>query len=138
MPGMKKPRVFLILLCLIFTAIATPAYAEDPGLFEQIGTKLVRGVANLTTGWVELPKQIYVVGTNEGWLTGALRGPFDGMGMFFARTISGAYEILTFPVPVPPGYRPMLRPEYVWEPEPPYPPKDASASAEELIQDPSR
>jgi len=136
--GMTARTTILLLVLSLPHLVVAPAHAEDPGLFEQIGTKLVRGVANLTTGWVELPKQIYVVGTNEGWLTGALRGPFDGMGMFFARTISGAYEILTFPIPVPPGYRPMLRPEYVWEPEPPYPPKDASASADEVLQDTSR
>jgi len=109
-----------IILCA-FIATSVHARAEDPSLAAQIGTKFIRGVANLTTGWVELPKQIYVVGTNEGWVAGALRGPFDGLGMFAARTIAGAYEILTFPIPVPPNYQPMLSPEYVWDPESPSP-----------------
>src|SRR6185295_14742280 len=125
-----------VMLCLLIVS-GTPANAEEPGLFERIGTKLVRGVANLSTGWVELPKQIYVVGTNEGWVAGVFRGPFDGLGMFFARTIAGAYEILTFPVPVPPRYQPMVQPEFVWESEPPAPSHVSSASVEESAQVPA-
>lgn len=117
-----RTLAFVWMICVL-TATSVPAAAEEPGVAQQIGTKFVRGVANLTTGWVELPKQIYVVGTNEGWVAGALRGPFDGLGMFAARTIAGAYEILTFPIPVPPNYQPMLSPEYVWETEPPTSPQ---------------
>ena len=123
---MKKQVLFLI-ACLVVLA-STQAVAEEPGIPQQIGTKFVRGVANLATGWVEIPKQIYVVGTNEGWVAGALRGPFDGLGMFAARTIAGAYEILTFPVPVPPHYQPLVHPDFVWEAEPPPgPPKSDPA-----------
>lgn len=114
-------RVVLVLIFGWVLGVGQTAVAEEPGLAQQIGTKFVRGVANLTTGWVEIPKQIYVVGTNEGWVAGALRGPFDGLGMFAARTIAGAYEILTFPIPVPPNYHPMFSPDYVWETEPPAP-----------------
>ena len=110
--------VLLMLMFVWVLGAGQPAAAEEPGIPQQIGTKFVRGVANLATGWVEIPKQIYVVGTSEGWVAGALRGPFDGLGMFAARTIAGAYEILTFPIPVPPNYQPMLSPEYVWEAEP--------------------
>ena len=111
-----RTLAFVWMFCVLM-ATSVPAVAEEPGLAQQIGTKFVRGVANLTTGWVEIPKQIYVVGTNEGWVAGALRGPFDGLGMFAARTIAGAYEILTFPIPVPPHYQPLLQPDFVWEAE---------------------
>ena len=84
----------------------------------RIGTKLARGAANFVTGWVEFPKQIYLVGNKEGWLMGSLRGPIDGLGMFVARTVAGVYEVVTFPLPIPPQYQPMLKPEYVWQPDP--------------------
>ena len=113
-------------MCVILWG-GQPAQAEEPSLatqevnespaVEKIATKLVRGIANFTTGLVELPKQIYLVGRNEGWATGALRGPFDGIGMFIARTFAGAYEVLTFPVPIPSQYQPILQPDYVWQPE---------------------
>ena len=115
-----------IVMCVILWG-GQPAQAEEPSLatqgidvspvVEKIATKLVRGIANFTTGLVEVPKQIYLVGRNEGWAAGALRGPIDGFGMFIARTFAGAYEILTFLVPIPPRYQPMLQPDYVWQPE---------------------
>ena len=59
--------------------MAMPAFAEDPPILHQMATKLTRGVANLTTGWAEVPKQIYHVGHEEGWVIGAVRGPIDGL-----------------------------------------------------------
>lgn len=94
------------------------ASGEEPNVIVQIGSKFGRGVANVVSGWLEVPKQIYRVGHEEGWIRGSTKGPFEGLGMFGARTIAGAYEILTFPLPIPPHYQPMLKPEYVWQPEP--------------------
>lgn len=108
----------LILLALARAEMAV-AQAHERSYPEQIGTKFLRGVTNLVTGVAELPKQVYLVGRAEGWVKGAFRGPIEGLGMVIARTIAGAYEVLTFPLPVPPGYQPLLLPEYVWEPEPP-------------------
>ncbi|TAJ08757.1 MAG: exosortase system-associated protein, TIGR04073 family [Nitrospirae bacterium] len=92
--------------------------AEEPGLDVLIGLKLARGIANFGLGWVEVPKQIYLVGRNEGWLAGTFRGPVDGLGMFGARTIAGMYEIFSFPFPIPPHYQPLMQPEFVWQPDP--------------------
>lgn len=112
----------LIGLALAFAlswgGIAT-ARADEPSYPERIGTKLMRGMTNLITSVGEFPKQIYLVGQKEGWVQGVFRGPVEGLGMFIARTVAGAYEVVTFPLPVPPGYQPMLLPEYVWQPEPP-------------------
>lgn len=99
--------------------LAAPASAESraAAVAQAIGHKCLRGTANLATGWVELVKQPYLVGKREGWVIGATRGPFDGLGLFVARTLGGAYEILTCPLPVPPGYQPLLEPEHVWRTE---------------------
>jgi putative exosortase-associated protein (TIGR04073 family) len=104
-------------LCLSLTGAAC-AWADEPSVPEQIGTKLVRGLANLTTGVGEIPKQIYLIGKREGWVQGAVRGPLEGLGMFIARTVVGVYDVVTFPVPVPSRYQPVLLPDYVWQPEP--------------------
>lgn len=94
-----------------------PVQAEESvNLKTQISQKFIRGVVNLSTGWMELPRQVYEVGQTEGWVTGLLRGPFDGIGMFFARTVAGVFEVATFPVPLP-TYQPILSPAYAWEPE---------------------
>lgn len=106
---------------IVILLMSTPALAQadEPSVPQQIGSKFTRGASNFITGWLEIPKQIYLVGEKEGWLAGTFRGPLEGLGMFIARTVAGAYEVLTFPVPVPPQYQPMLLPEYVWQPEPP-------------------
>lgn len=98
---------------------------NEPGLAAQIGGKFVRGVANFGFGWVEFPKQIHRVGRERGWLAGAFRGSVEGLGMFLARTIAGMYEIFSFPVPLPPHYQPLVRPEFVWQPEPAAPVRSA-------------
>lgn len=94
------------------------AHAKEMSVPARIGTKLMRGAANLVTGVGEIPKQIYLIGHKEGWVQGAFRGPLEGIGMCIARTVAGAYEVLTFPIPLPPSYQPMLLPEYIWQPEP--------------------
>ena len=104
---------------MLVLGTAMPAFADDQPILGRIGIKLVRGVVNLGTGWLEVPKQIHHVAREKGLLLGLTRGAIDGLGMFATRTVAGAYEILTFPLPIPPRYQPMLRPDYVWQAEPP-------------------
>ena len=117
---MNRMHVWTVALVVAFATILPMADMvqadERPTLSGLISQKFIRGVVNLSTGWVEVPRQIYTVGTNEGWVRGVLRGPFDGIGMFFARTVAGAVEMATFPVPLP-TYQPMLTPTYAWESE---------------------
>ncbi len=109
----------LVALC-VGTLLCGPAlgWAEEPGLAERIALKLVRGAANVSTGWAELPKQVTLIAREKGWLVGVTRGTLEGLGMVGARTIAGAYEVLSFPVPIPPQYQALLKPDYVWQPEP--------------------
>jgi putative exosortase-associated protein (TIGR04073 family) len=128
-----------LMLGLLLLWSGVPAWGEepaaagqssgDPSIAYQIGAKFARGATNFATGWIEVPKQIYLVGQHEGWLMGSFRGPIDGLGMFVARTVAGAYEVLTFPLPIPPQYQPMLKPEYVWQPEPTGSPPDSAGQS---------
>ena len=88
-----------------------------PGLAMDVRkalTKLTRGLVNVITGWVEIPKRVHETsqasGAAAGWTFGLLRG----FGYGFIRTTAGAYEVVTFPFPAPPGYRPVIQPEYVF------------------------
>ena len=120
LPNGKGVKMWGVLAVLVASlAINAPAHAdESQALGDRISGKLIRGMVNLSTGWIEVPRQIYEVGTHEGWVRGLLRGPFDGIGMFFARTVAGAVETATFPVPLP-TYKPLLTPAYAWESEDP-------------------
>ncbi len=94
----------------------TLSYGDD-SVAGRIGHKLVRGVANTVTGWVEMPKQMYLKTTQGPPVIGTLQGIVEGVGLGFARTTAGLYEIATFPVPLPMHYEPLFQPEYVWQDE---------------------
>lgn len=91
---------------------ADDRYRENTDL-EKMAHKLGRGVTNLLFGWIEIPRQIA-----KGWretepFTGTIVGLVKGVGWGFARTVAGAYEIITFPFPVPRDYVPVMQPEFV-------------------------
>ncbi|MGH7275321.1 MAG: exosortase system-associated protein, TIGR04073 family [Nitrospiria bacterium] len=85
----------------------------------QIGQKFIRGMANTFTGWVEMPKQMYLRTSKGPLVIGVVQGILEGIGMSLARTSAGLYDIATFPVPLPWHYGPILEPEYVWQDEEP-------------------
>ena len=84
------------------------AHAEDPF------TKLGRGVANVLTGWLEIPKAMYQVGTEQNAFKGLTEGLLKGTGAALHRTGAGVYDAVTFPVPVPDNYDSPIDPEYVF------------------------
>ena len=119
----KSPRwCAAALACLVLSlGLGTvPASAESMDAGKAF-TKLTGGAVNIFTGWVEIPKRIQetseVQGAASGWTWGLLRG----LGYGFVRTAAGFYELLTFPVPAPADYAPVMEPPYIFSPEEPQP-----------------
>ena len=120
---MARPLTLLFVSCLASLLFAGTAVASGyrsietaspQDIVEGMATKGVRGVANILTGWVEIPKQIYVTGKETGWVRGSIIGPLKGIGMTVVRTVSGAGELLTFFVAYPGFYDPWIEPRFVW------------------------
>jgi len=84
---------------------------------DAMANKLVRGVANIGTGWLEFPKQIYQTFKDEGVARGMTVGPIKGVGMTLVRTFAGVGETATFFVAYPGFYDPYFDPAYVWQKE---------------------
>ena len=101
---------------LILCAWAVPASAEPMDAGKGF-TKFTRGAVNLVTGWVEIPKRIQETSQESGAAAGWTWGLLRGIGHGFIRTVAGGYEIVTFPFPAPPGYEPVIQPEYVFSVE---------------------
>lgn len=76
-------------------------------------TKLGRGLANVLTGWLEIPKQIGKSIRETDPVSGTLVGVCRGAAWTLARTAAGAFEVITFPFPVPKDYKPVIEPEYI-------------------------
>lgn len=82
-----------------------------------IATKGARGMANVSLGWIEFPKQIYITFNEDGAAAGFFIGPAKGFGMAIVRTLSGIGELATFLIPSPGFYDPIFEPGYVWQKE---------------------
>jgi len=109
--------VIVALLCGILGAPpAAMAQAEKKPerVVEKMAVKLVRGVTNVGTAIVELPKQTCLTVREMGGV-GYVVGPLKGIGMTLYRGLMGAVETVAFMVPQPGYFDPMVDPEYVWQ-----------------------
>jgi putative exosortase-associated protein (TIGR04073 family) len=91
--------------------------ASPQEVVDGMANKIARGVANVATGWLELPKQIYITCKEEGYAKGLTVGPLKGIGMTLVRTAAGVGETVTFLVAYPGFYDPFVDPPYVWQKE---------------------
>lgn len=77
--------------------------------------KLGRGLANVFSGWAEIPKEIYDRSKDSETL-GAIvfTAPVVGTAKAVGRTAVGFFEVVTFFLPVPEDYGPLVEPEFVY------------------------
>jgi len=97
------------LLALLLAAGAPLAMADD-GYGSQVGSKFARGLANTTTGWIELPKDMINTSKDSNILVGMTWGILKGVLDTVGRTAVGALELATFFVPSDE----FVHPTYVW------------------------
>ena len=92
---------------------APAAFAHDPI------HKLGRGLVNITTGWIELPKQVAAGRYEVNPWTGIGGGLLRGGSLTLLRLGLGVYETLTFPFPYPACYASPYEaieiPDHAWE-----------------------
>ena len=84
------------------------------GYAEGATRKLGRGICNVATGPLELIREPSLVNQQDGGLAGATIGIVQGIWATVAREVVGAYEIATFFLPIPRGFRPIATPEFVY------------------------
>ena len=92
----------------------TPSvWAQDP--IHKAG----RGIVNVLTGWIEVPRQLQLGKQEDNPVNGLGMGLVKGVGLTVLRGGVGIYEILTFPVPYPKQfaspYEQMEMKDYAWE-----------------------
>jgi putative exosortase-associated protein (TIGR04073 family) len=86
-----------------------PASARDSS-----ARKVGRGAANLTLGVLALPGEIMETTRSSGIFVGATWGFAKGIAMFVTTEVVGLFEVLTCPFETPPGFKPILEPEFPW------------------------
>lgn len=108
---MKK----IVIIYLGFQMLTTPVLALD-----NPGQKLERGVVNIVTSPVEIPKEIrryWIMGSEKTYhiIVWVFAGTIKGFISTLERAGSGVWDVVSFPVKVPANYEPLLRPDYVFE-----------------------
>jgi putative exosortase-associated protein (TIGR04073 family) len=101
--------------------VVTPqhTYAADEDVYRENSDinlmfhKLGRGLVNVLTGWIEIPKNVAKQWRETDPFTGLILGTIRGIGWGFGRTVAGVYEVVTFPFPIPRDYRPLMQPEFI-------------------------
>jgi putative exosortase-associated protein (TIGR04073 family) len=108
---MIRKTIIAGLIFLSLTAVFTAESYSDTAV-----KKLGRGIANVATCPFELTNQMQRVNNTEGPFAGATYGALKGVAMIGVRAVVGAYEIATFLIPLPRGYKPILKdPEFFFE-----------------------
>ena len=108
---MKAKFRRLILVAALLVPLSAIAGTDDPPSGQNALRKLGRGIANLLFGIVEVPNQI-TKATSEHGGGGLPYGIGKGIVRWFGREVTGAYDVVTFPVPFPKGYKPIMKPEF--------------------------
>jgi len=93
----------VVAVALLWAGVATGSCQNKLGKFE-------RGVANMIGGVVEIPGCVADTTRKSGPWMGYTVGFLKGIGMVPVRTLVGVYEFLTFYVPAPSNYEPVLKP----------------------------
>ncbi|MDD5428636.1 MAG: exosortase system-associated protein, TIGR04073 family [Candidatus Omnitrophica bacterium] len=105
-------RIIIIGLLVISVAVLAAA----PGYCDDALKKLGRGIANMATFPFEMLLQPSRVNNSDGPVAACTWGVLKGVGMSGIRLLVGAYETVTFPIPLPKHYGPILTdPEFMFE-----------------------
>ena len=95
----RRTRIGSLLIAMMAVAVIAPsAWAQDPI------HKLGRGVTNILTCWIELPKNFHLGMQETNPVLGVGVGLCKGVGLAATRLLLGAYETVSFPVPYPAAY----------------------------------
>ncbi|MDD5225955.1 MAG: exosortase system-associated protein, TIGR04073 family [Candidatus Omnitrophica bacterium] len=117
---MKRTSKTLIAL-LALLALSLPLIAAEVAPEAEIqgeGTpqrKLQRGFLNVALSPIEISNELSKEVKNDtlppSWFAGLGRGSIYAVG----RALVGIYEMVTFPIPYPAQYKPVLQPEFAWQ-----------------------
>jgi putative exosortase-associated protein (TIGR04073 family) len=107
----RQTRILLTTLAIVsILLVPSAALARDSS-----ARKVGRGFANVTLGVLAIPGEITRTTRSSGPFMGATWGLTKGIGMMVASEVVGVFEILTCPFETPPGFKPILSPEFPWD-----------------------
>jgi len=110
-----------IVLAVILTLFAATSFAADEAyLSGRVMTKFKRGIVNIVSSPLELPKNLKEHwdegGTEPIKKTAYVMGGFvKGVAWVIGRAGSGLWDALTPNLDIPGNNEPLMKPDYVWD-----------------------
>lgn len=93
-------------------AVSSATWAvEGESYGHRFATKASHGLANITGGFVEIPKNVTNITQESNIFVGMTWGLLRGVGHTVSRTVLGVGEFLTSPIPTDD----FVTPGYIWE-----------------------
>ena len=114
---MRHGRILATLTLLSILLFARDSARADWNPFSRERNplaKLGRGMTNLWFSPLEYGVNLQKVSDRKGPGSGIFEGLVSGSFYSALRIISGLYDIVTFPIPIPWDYKPVMWPEYVF------------------------
>jgi len=102
---MKKNLLAFGAAAFVLTSLVSVALAEDNAF-----TKFGRGMANIVIAPAEIYAQPVLLSQTNEITTALFAGLLKGISMFVVREVVGVYDVITFPIPIPKGYKPVFTP----------------------------
>jgi len=103
-----------IAICAVLIAtLSAPALSQ--AVEYTAARKAGRGLAAMTTGFLEIPGNMVAESREHGAGAGIPLGFVFGLGKLVVRELVGVYEFLSSPFEAPAGFKPIIEPEFPWD-----------------------
>lgn len=100
--------ILLSAVCLV-GSVAQAEPVERYG--DVVARKALNGMANITTGFAEVPKNVIIYNNEYNVVFGVLGGSLKGLLHMIGRLGVGMFDLFTAPIPT----YPIVNPAYVWD-----------------------
>jgi putative exosortase-associated protein (TIGR04073 family) len=108
----KRILRYIATYAVVLGILSIPALSQ--AVEYTAARKAGRGLAAMTTCFLEVPGNMVAQSREHGPGMGIPVGFAIGLGKIVARVLVGTFEFLTAPFEVPAGFKPIIEPEFPW------------------------
>lgn len=94
-----------------YTPVSQTYESQHRSYGSKVGHKALNAFANLTTSWLELPKNMINTSNDSNVFYGIVGGVFKGVLNMAGRIAVGIGDLITIPLPT----QPIAYPVYIWD-----------------------
>ena len=102
----------IAIYAVLIASLSAPALSQ--AVEYTAARKAGRGLAAMTTGFLEIPGNMVAESRKHGAGAGIPLGFVFGLGKLVIRELVGVYEFLSAPFEAPAGFKPIIEPEFPW------------------------